>query len=104
MRSTAVLARPAATVIKPVALAPSSVRYEIEAVTGAGTTPWVQPRLGRPSSLLPDRENARMPKVSVITVVLNAARTIRHCLDSVQGQTHPAEHIVIDGNSTDGTR
>jgi glycosyltransferase len=45
-----------------------------------------------------------MLKVSVITVVLNSVRTIRHCLDSVRVQTHPAEHIVIDGSSTDGTQ
>jgi glycosyltransferase involved in cell wall biosynthesis len=43
-------------------------------------------------------------KISVITVVYNGADTIRTCLDSVTGQTHPdVEYIVIDGNSTDET-
>ena len=44
------------------------------------------------------------PKVSIVTVVRNAAQTIEHCLMSVIDQTYPnVEHIVIDGESTDGT-
>lgn len=44
------------------------------------------------------------PKISVITVVYNCRRTIEDALDSVLSQTHKnIEHIVIDGNSTDGT-
>jgi glycosyltransferase involved in cell wall biosynthesis len=43
-------------------------------------------------------------KISVITVVFNGADTIRTCLDSVTGQTHPdVEFIVVDGRSTDNT-
>lgn len=43
-------------------------------------------------------------KISVITVCFNAAATIRDTLNSVAIQTHDdVEHIVIDGNSTDGT-
>ncbi|MFC1812264.1 glycosyltransferase family 2 protein [Thermodesulfobacteriota bacterium] len=42
-------------------------------------------------------------KISTITVVLNGAATIRDCIESVQIQTHPPEHIIIDGGSTDGT-
>lgn len=43
-------------------------------------------------------------KISVITVVYNACDTIRDTILSVSKQTHSdIEHIVIDGNSTDGT-
>lgn len=44
-------------------------------------------------------------KVSIITVVYNGAATIRHCIDSVLSQDFDSiEYIIIDGNSTDGTR
>jgi len=44
-------------------------------------------------------------KVSIITVSLNAAKTISATLSSVASQTYPdIEHIVIDGGSTDGTQ
>lgn len=43
-------------------------------------------------------------KISIITVVLNAADTIEDTLRSVAAQRYPAiEHIVVDGGSTDGT-
>lgn len=42
-------------------------------------------------------------KVSVITAVRNGAETLRGCIESVQKQTIPSEHIIIDGASTDGT-
>lgn len=43
-------------------------------------------------------------KISIITVVFNAAGTIADTLESVAGQTHAeVEHIVVDGASTDGT-
>jgi glycosyltransferase len=42
-------------------------------------------------------------KISVITAVRNGADTLRDCIESVRNQTYPAEHIVIDGASTDGT-
>jgi len=44
-------------------------------------------------------------KISVITVCFNAAEHIDETLRSVVMQDHgPAEHIVIDGGSTDGTQ
>lgn len=44
-------------------------------------------------------------KVSIITAVMNGERTIRETLDSVLGQEYKnIELIIIDGNSTDGTR
>ena len=43
-------------------------------------------------------------KISVITVCYNANSTIEACLRSVAEQTHTdIEHIVIDGQSSDGT-
>lgn len=43
------------------------------------------------------------PSISIITAVLDAARTLPGCLDSVHCQGVPVEHIVVDGGSTDGT-
>jgi glycosyltransferase involved in cell wall biosynthesis len=44
------------------------------------------------------------PKVTVITVTLNAARDLRKTMESVTGQDYPRlEIIVIDGGSSDGT-
>ena len=43
-------------------------------------------------------------KISIITAVYNNEQTIRHCIESVLTQSHPAiEYIVVDGGSTDGT-
>lgn len=43
-------------------------------------------------------------KISVVTVCLNSAATIRDTLDSVLAQDHPdLEYIVVDGGSSDGT-
>jgi len=43
-------------------------------------------------------------KISVVTVVLNAAGSIEKCVASVLGQTYDnIEYLVIDGGSTDGT-
>jgi len=43
-------------------------------------------------------------KISIITVTLNAASTVRATLESVAMQTHDnIEHIIIDGNSWDNT-
>lgn len=45
-----------------------------------------------------------MIKISIITVCLNAAKTIERCLISAKNQTfYNIESIVIDGGSTDGT-
>jgi glycosyltransferase involved in cell wall biosynthesis len=44
------------------------------------------------------------PKVSIITIVLNGAKTIEDTINSVIGQTADnIEYIIIDGGSTDGT-
>lgn len=44
------------------------------------------------------------PRISIITVVRNAVSTIEETLRSVAAQTYrDAEHIVVDGASTDGT-
>jgi len=46
----------------------------------------------------------RKVKISVVTVVLNAAHCIDRCIASVRGQTYDnIEYLVIDGGSTDGT-
>jgi glycosyltransferase involved in cell wall biosynthesis len=43
-------------------------------------------------------------KLSVITVTYNAEHTLERTLKSVRKQTYPAiEHIIVDGNSNDGT-
>jgi len=41
--------------------------------------------------------------ISIITATYNAAATVSDCLRSVASQTQPAEHIIIDGASTDTT-
>ena len=44
-------------------------------------------------------------KVSIITIVYNRKHCIEDCIKSVLNQTYPnIEHIIIDGNSTDGTQ
>jgi len=48
--------------------------------------------------------DSRIPSFSVVTVSLNAERTIGDTIASVAAQDWPElEHIVIDGGSTDGT-
>ena len=44
-----------------------------------------------------------MSGISIITVTRNAAVTLPDCLISIARQDIAAEHIIIDGGSTDGT-
>ena len=44
-----------------------------------------------------------LPSISIITPVYNGAMTIADCIRSVQSQSYPAEHIIVDGCSTDYT-
>jgi glycosyltransferase involved in cell wall biosynthesis len=51
-----------------------------------------------------ERCSRSSPSVSIITVCLNSARTIRDAIESVLSQDYPGiEYIVIDGGSIDGT-
>jgi hypothetical protein len=46
----------------------------------------------------------RRPRVTLITVVLNASRTLEQTITSIQSQTFAdLEHVVVDGGSDDGT-
>jgi glycosyltransferase involved in cell wall biosynthesis len=48
--------------------------------------------------------NPENPIISVITVTYNNLSTLKETIASVQRQSYPhVEHIVVDGNSTDGT-
>ncbi|HEV2674635.1 MAG TPA: glycosyltransferase [Aliidongia sp.] len=48
---------------------------------------------------------APLPRISIVTPVLNARETIAETIESVLGQAYPnLEYIVVDGGSTDGTR
>jgi glycosyltransferase len=42
-------------------------------------------------------------KISIVTPSLNTASVISHCIRSVARQGLPADHIVVDGGSSDGT-
>jgi glycosyltransferase involved in cell wall biosynthesis len=44
-----------------------------------------------------------MLRVSIVTASFNSSATITDCLKSVASQTYPAEHIIVDGASTDNT-
>ena len=41
--------------------------------------------------------------ISIITATYNSAATLGDCLASVAAQTLEAEHVIVDGRSTDGT-
>ena len=44
-------------------------------------------------------------KISIITITYNSAKTLPNTFQSVLSQTYPhIEHIIVDGDSTDGTR
>lgn len=50
------------------------------------------------------KDQPNLPKVSVLTVVMNRRSTMQQCMDSVFAQTYPnIEYVVVDGGSTDGT-
>lgn len=50
------------------------------------------------------RRLERIPLISVVVAVFNAAETLQGCIDSVVEQTYPhKELVVIDGGSTDGS-
>ncbi len=42
-------------------------------------------------------------KITVLTPVRNGAETIKHCLETVNNQSINSEHLIIDGESSDGT-
>jgi glycosyltransferase involved in cell wall biosynthesis len=42
-------------------------------------------------------------RITVITPTFNSERTIGRCIKSVQSQTYPCEHIIIDALSSDAT-
>jgi glycosyltransferase involved in cell wall biosynthesis len=42
-------------------------------------------------------------KISIITATYNSSNTIDDCLKSINSQTIPVEHIIIDGASSDET-
>ena len=47
----------------------------------------------------------RLPRISIVTPVLNARDTIAETIESVLGQAYPdLEYILVDGGSSDGTR
>jgi glycosyltransferase involved in cell wall biosynthesis len=61
------------------------------------------PRQPQPSAAVADVV-AASPKITIVTVCLNAASTLERTLLSVQEQTYPhVEHVVIDGGSADGS-
>ena len=45
-----------------------------------------------------------VPSVSIVTIVLNAARTLERTIASVQAQSFSSiEHVLVDGDSADGS-
>jgi glycosyltransferase involved in cell wall biosynthesis len=44
-------------------------------------------------------------KFTIITATFNCLKTLPNCLDSINSQSYTSyEHIIIDGNSSDGTK
>ncbi len=53
-----------------------------------------------------DGTDAAYPTISIVIPTLNAAADLPHCLDAIEMQDYPADHIevlVLDGGSTDST-
>lgn len=44
-----------------------------------------------------------MPKITIITPILNSSKTLTRALDSICSQSADIEHIVLDAGSTDGS-
>src|SRR3712207_3017954 len=44
------------------------------------------------------------PRISIITPSYNMLPYLKHCASSVRDQKVEHEHIIIDGNSSDGTK
>ncbi|MHB8204829.1 MAG: glycosyltransferase family 2 protein [Desulfomonilaceae bacterium] len=57
----------------------------------------------RTRKLRPPRMLSSNLKICIITPVLNNSDTIKDCVESVQRQTVAAQHIIVDGVSTDGS-
>jgi len=53
----------------------------------------------------PTKAGDGLAEISIIIVTYNAEQTLQECLDSIFAQAYPAiEIIIIDGDSTDGTK
>jgi glycosyltransferase involved in cell wall biosynthesis len=50
------------------------------------------------------QQSANLPRISVVTPTLNRVKVLENNIRNVMNQNYPnIEHIIIDGNSTDGT-
>ena len=60
-----------------------------------------------PITKFPDKENhvTKQPLISVLTAVYNNALVVEESIASVRAQSYPnIEYVVVDGDSTDGTK
>ena len=56
------------------------------------------------TSTIEGHESLQLPNGTIVVIVKNAESTIRACIESLLAQTVNCEIVVVDGNSTDGTR